>query len=218
MSLDLRSKGVTSYVGIVSEEEISSNTQALTALSLHDICSLLSIPNCWACSIGFDTGTSQKDSFINARCRILDVSYIKYLYFLAILLTSRHTVEYTENSIFKCRQAIIGNNRMDWLLGMSSDGAASMIGRVSIAVIRIESLLKPNVYRVWCGAQQLEMPVQSAFDFRLRGTLPSILPSSISYMRRQVYFKAAICSYSPKEESTRWLPMGFLPVDYRSQT
>lgn len=48
MILNLQSKGVLSYVGFVSEEDISRNIRALTSLSLQHIGSLLSSPNCWA--------------------------------------------------------------------------------------------------------------------------------------------------------------------------
>lgn len=61
------------------------------------------------------------------------------------------------NSIVDVLQAIIGNYWMDKLLDLSIDGAGSIVGRVFGAVTRTESLLQPNVYRVWCGAHQLEL-------------------------------------------------------------
>ena len=114
------------------------------------------------------------------------------------------------NSIVQVLQAVIGNNWMDKMIGISTDGAASMVGRVSGAVTRIERYLKPSVYRVWCGALQLDLAFQNAFEVSLRRTFHPILHSLIAYLRRPVNFKSSIGSFCPKEATTRWLPMGLV--------
>lgn len=152
MILNFGLKVVLSYIGFVSEENISSNIHALTALILQHIGWLLPSRSCWAFSTGFDTGTNHGDSFINIRRRIFDGGYIRNLHLLFVPLTTTHTSEDMASSIIEVLQAIFRNNCMYKLLGLSTDGAASMVGRVSSAMTRMESLLKRNVYRIWCVA------------------------------------------------------------------
>lgn len=80
-----------------------------------------------------------------------------------------------------------------------------MVGRFSGAVHRIESLLKPNVYRVRCDAHQPVPAVQSAFNLSLRSEFHAVLHSLISYLRMQVNFQPAIGSVFQKEATKRWL-------------
>lgn len=62
---------------------------------------------------------------------MFDGSYLRNLHLLAIPLTTRHTGENMANYINEVLQDIISNNWVEKLLGLSTDGAALMVGRVS---------------------------------------------------------------------------------------
>lgn len=118
-----------------------------------------------------------------------------------------HTGENIANSIVHLLQAVLENDWMDKVLGISTNGAASMTGIFSGAVTHLEHIMKPNIYRMRCGAHQLDLAVQNTFEISLRGCFHSVLHALISYLRIHTNFKAPIGSVCLKEENTHRISM-----------
>lgn len=53
---------------------------------------------------------------------------------------------------------------MDKKVGISTDGAAHMVGKVSGALKRIQKVAGQKIYRAWCDEQQLDLSVQAGFN------------------------------------------------------
>lgn len=96
----LRSSSAHSYVGPITEEDISTYVQALTAISLQKISNILLDDKCWAYSIAFDGGSKQGDAFIDLRCKLFNGT-IQNIHLLAIPLRGKHTGENIFNGV--CR-------------------------------------------------------------------------------------------------------------------
>lgn len=94
---DLRSRGALSYLGCVTEEDVSTCVQVLTAISLQKIAHILTSNLCWAYSIAFDAGTNHGESFIDVRCRVCSDNKIHNFHLLATSDRKSH-----RRTHFKC--------------------------------------------------------------------------------------------------------------------
>lgn len=204
----LKSQGTLTYIGSISENEIGKYVQCVTAISLQYISNCLLHDYVWGYSVAFDAGNNHGDAYIDVRIRFYDGEKLQNVHALAIPLRSRHTGENMAMCVARLLEALIGNGWTDKLVGLSSDGAASMVGRISGAVTRLEKMVPHPVYRVWCGAHQLDLAVQDAFVSSLKISFQGPLHSLISYLRRQTNLKQSMGSVCPTVSTTRWLSIG----------
>ena len=61
---------------------------------------------------------------------------------------------------------MVGAIYLDWreiIIGSSSDGAKKMKGQHKGVITRIQRIAKPGFMRVWCGAHQLDLCMQSFY-------------------------------------------------------
>lgn len=203
-----RSSGVLAYVGHISEQDVSNSVQSLSMLCLQTISEFICDPRCWAFSIALDAGTNHGESYVDVRARFCAGSKLHNFHLLAIPLRTRHTGENMCDIVSRLLNALGGSESMRKVVGISSDGAASMVGRINGAVTRLERLMPSGVYRVWCGAHQLDLAVQDAFESTLKAQFQDPLHSLISYLRRQVNLKAEMGTVCPTVSTTRWLSLG----------
>jgi hypothetical protein len=97
-----------------------------------------------------------------------------------------------------------------WLqkvLGISTDGAASMTGRIKGLATRIQDLASPGFYRVWCLLHQVDLVMQKEFMRLMNGSFFTICTALIGFLRRQYLFIDATKSKCPDLSKTRWLSM-----------
>lgn len=203
-----RTNGALAYIGSISEGEVARYVQALTAMSLQRIGNILKDDRCWAFSIAFDGATNHGESYIDVRARFCTGTQISNVHLLAIPITVRHTGENMCNVVAILLAAVVGMNWNKKLVGIATDGAASMVGHVSGAVTRLERLCLPAVYRVWCGAHQLDLAVQDSFKTSVNASFQQPLFAFISYLRRQTNLKAEMGKVCPTVATTRWLSIG----------
>ena len=204
----MKSQGSLSYVGSISEADIAKFIQCLTAISLQYISELISSDDVWGYSIAFDAGSNHGDSFVDVRVRFYKRGKIHNFHLLAIPLRVRHTGENMALSVVRLLEGMLGGDWSDKMVGNSSDGAASMVGRVSGAVTRIEGMVTHSLYRVWCGAHQLDLAVQDAFSNSMKSIFQEPLHALISYLRRQTNLKQQMGTVCPTVSTTRWLSIG----------
>lgn len=155
-----RTNRALAYIGSISEREVARYVQAITEINLYRIGKILKDDRCWAFSIAFDGANNHGESYIDVRARFCTGTQISNVHMLAIPITVKNTGENMCNVVARLLAAVVG---LDWnkkLIGIASDGAASMVWHVSGAVTRLERLCVPEVYRVWCGAHQLDLAVQ----------------------------------------------------------
>jgi hypothetical protein len=87
------------------------------------------------------------------------------LHAVALLMFNRHTGEV----MFQMVVSFLDVFRPGWkvhLLGVSSDGARNMTGRVSGVVTRLSNAMHNEcpLIRVWCGAHQVDRVMEHIMD------------------------------------------------------
>ena len=204
----MKSQGTLAYIGSISEADIAKYVQSLSAISLQYISSIINSSLVWGYSVAFDAGSNHGDSYLDVRARFFNGVKILNVHILAIPLRARHTGENMALAVARLFESLLGNDWTNKLVGLSSDGAASMVGRISGAVTRLESMVSHSLYRVWCGAHQLDLAVQDAFSTHLKTSFQDPLHSLIGYLRRQTNLKQQMGTVCPTVATTRWLSIG----------
>lgn len=133
---------------------------------------------------------------------------IENVHLLAIPFRSKHTGENIAISVASLLEAVVGEDWSQKVIGISTDGAASMVGRVSGAVTRLDSMMLKKVYRVWCGAHQFYLAIHAAYRSTMKQTFQEPLHSLISFLRRQTNLKAEMGTLCTTVPTTRWLSIG----------
>lgn len=207
---ELRSSAALAFMGNISEEDVSMYVQALAAMSLQRISSCLSDRRCWAFSIAIDGATVISSSYFDMRVRFYNGNSICNQHVIAIPLFGSHTGENMFDVVSKVLYSLVGDDWKVKLIGIATDGAANMVGRVSGVVTRIQNVCADGFYRVWCGAHQLDLAVQAVFEEHVKDNFQDPLHRLISYLRRQTNLIARMCSQCPTVATTRWLSLGIV--------
>jgi hypothetical protein len=117
----------------------------------------------------------------------------------------RHTGETIFNTFAKAMDALF----LDWretITGVSSDGEKKVTGRHQGVITRIHRVAKPGFMRVWCGAHQLDLCMQS-FYLAIPDMFYSTFTLLVAYLRRQQNFISEERSQCPLTCNTRLLNM-----------
>ena len=70
------------------------------------------------------------------------------------------------------------------MIGVTTDGSANMIGCHSGLVTRLENIAWPDLYRIWCGAHQLDLVIKHSIT-PLRGEeFVFVLQNLISFLNK----------------------------------
>lgn len=141
-------------------------------------------------------------------CPVFDGLQLRNYHTLAIPIYVTHTGENMYEMNTKCLTAFCGDTWKRKVIGASTDGAASMVGRLSGAVTRIIQGCMPGVYWVWCGAHQLDLAVQSGFESYVKEPFQDALHSLITYLRRRTNLVGRMKKNCLKVALTRWWSMG----------
>lgn len=191
----------------ISGRKVAGYARITTAHNLQKIADLLKDRRCWAFSIAFDGATCSGKSFVDVRARICIDGTIENLHILAVPIHDKHTGD----TMFKMVAALFDELCPSWktkLLSASTDGARNMTGRFAGAVTRLEQVALPGFVRIWCGAHQLDLIIQSCFQGVYNEGFYGVLTALIGYLRRQQNLIADMRSTCPKVASTRWLSLG----------
>ena len=80
----------------------------------------------------------------------------------------------------------------DITIGVLTDSERKMTGCVSGVATRFQNFANPGFIRIWCGAQQLDIVLHSAYSKFYDEALYTQLTALISYLWRQQNFVSAI--------------------------
>ena len=186
-----------------SEGTVSSYARFICAMNLQRIAELLR--KCWAFSIALDMATHMGTAYCDTRIRICHDCTVHDFHLLSIPIHDRHTGAIIFNTFAKAMDALFPDWRKT-IIGAASDGERKMTGRHQGVMTRIQQVAKPGFMRVWCGAHQLDLCMQS-FYLAIPEAFYSTLTSLVAYLRRQQNFISDERSQCPLICDTRWLNM-----------
>lgn len=140
------SLGALTFVGRIFERKVGWSAQASAALYPKSIERPL-----------------QSVDYIGLRVRRFTTKLKKY--FLATPVRARHTGSNMFNKSVNPFHTTVKDQRKNKVIGIESDGMASIVGSVFQAIIRLERIVLRCVYRVWCGANHLDLARKSAYNW-----------------------------------------------------
>ncbi|KAI9917018.1 hypothetical protein PsorP6_016785 [Peronosclerospora sorghi] len=172
-------------IGCVNEASVCRYARFICALCLQKIAEMLMAPNVWAFSIALDMYTQQRVSYLDIRIRLCWQGTILNLHLVSVPVFERHNSE----NMFNISVMFLDCICREWrktLVGVATDGARSMIGRIQgfmsdiklirwmivfIALIsvsiglatRFEQVALPGLIRILCGCHQLYLLMQEFF-------------------------------------------------------
>jgi hypothetical protein len=190
-------------IGSSSEGILSRYARFICAMNLQCIAELLR--QCWAFSVALDMATHMATSYCDVRIRICHKSAVHDFQILSIPVHERHTGETIFNAFGKATGALFPDWR-ETITGASSDGEKKMTWRHQGVITRIHRVANPGFMRVWCGAHQLDLCMQS-FYLAIPDKFYSTFTLLVAYLRRQQNFISDERSQLPLICNTRWLNM-----------
>ena len=193
-------------IGACSDSTISKYARIACAVNLQNISELLE--KAWTFSVALDMSTHMSTSYLDIRLRFhLAACGIINVHFLAIPVYEKHTAAVIFDTASKALDVICPSWR-DTIIGVSTDGERKMTGHISGVATRFQNVAKPGFIRIWCGAHQLDIVLQSAYSKLGDNLFYCQLTALISYLRRQQNIISAMRSKAPKVADTRWESMG----------
>jgi hypothetical protein len=115
-------------------------------------------------------------------------------------------VEHSGEEMFKLLSDSLSALDPDWkmkIVGITTDGAASMTGVRKGIVSRIQVVATKGLIRVWCDAHQLDLTLKKALG-RLSEAFLTTLTTMIAHLRRQQKLISEMKSKSPYYITVRW--------------
>lgn len=102
----------------------------------------------FAFSISFNVATVLSTLYIDFHVCCYSGNELRNCHVLAVPIYDRHAGENMFNIVTKLLSSLCGEAWKDKLIGVATDGAANMVGRISGAVTRNASDFRGNVYRI----------------------------------------------------------------------
>ena len=135
--------------------------QALNALNLHALRKLLKSDAVWCFLIAVDTAANRWVSYLDIRVRLVSIEVLTKYHVLAILFSDSHTGENMCQLVVFVLRVLAGDEWSKKLLAVTSDGASNMVGRHRGLQTLLECRCEYPIFRVWCGAQQMDLIVET---------------------------------------------------------
>jgi hypothetical protein len=164
------------YLGGASEMVIRQHIQTIVAISLQNISDAMK--SSWTCSAALDASTHQSTSCLDVRIWIFNK---QNYHLMALPMFERHTGKYMFDMFVQLFN-VLDDKRRDKIIGIMTDGSASMTGRYKGTVTYIQKEAKMGFMRVWCGLHQLDTIVQKTVTKFFDDDFYSTLTSLISYL------------------------------------
>jgi hypothetical protein len=124
-------------------------------------------------------------------------------------MRERHTGAYQFDLVGRLLDVIAPKWR-DQLIGIASDGASDMTGCIQGTVTRLCREANSEVYRVWCGAHQLDLVMKKAFNKLCEDRFVGTITSLTGHLQRQQNLISDMKSTCPTFAETQWISMGKL--------
>jgi hypothetical protein len=194
-------------LGSVTDYEVGQLCRIVCAVNLQYLKELFK--KLWAFSIGLDAGNNAGSSYLDIRMRCFFKGNLQNLHLLAIPMRERHTGEYQYNLVVSLLDVLAPNWRHQ-LIGIATDGASTMTGCIKGTCTRLSNECHSRIFRIWCGAHQLDLVMKRAFNKLCNEKFLDTLTSVTGHLRRQQNLIADMKSTCPTFVTTRWLSMGKL--------
>jgi hypothetical protein len=190
---------------VCSRDEISNFVLSVCAVNLQRIVDLLC--RSWAFSLTLDSATHQSTSFLDLRFRVFIPNYhsIINLHGCTLPMFDRHTRDIMSTMVSKFLTVLCPNWTIR-LLGLTSDEACNMIGRVAGVVTRLDTAMRSNcsLIRIWCGAHQLDLVMEDIMNNVIKERFFSVMTGFITHLTRQQNLIAEMQTTCPCVVN-RWL-------------
>ena len=192
-------------LGCISDVDVANHCRIVCAVNLQYLKEIFT--KLWAFSIAIDAGNNAGTAYLDLRMRCFFADKLCNFHLLAIPMRERHTGEYQYDLIVRTLDVLAPDWRHQ-LIGVSSDGASTMTGCIQGTVTRLGQEAHGNIFRIWCGAHQLDLVVKKAFNKLCDERFLGILTGVTGHLRRQQNLIADMKSSCPTFVSTRWISMG----------
>jgi hypothetical protein len=192
-------------LGSASNLEVAQKCRIICAINLQYLKELFE--NVWSFSIGLDAGNNAGTSYLDVHVRCYYKESLHNFHLLAIPMRKRHTDEY----MFDLVVSILGVVAPKWryqLIGIATDGASSMTGSISGTCTRLARECHASIFRIWCGAHQLDLVMKKAFAKLCNERFLNTVTSMTGHLRRQANLITEMKSMCPTFASTRWISKG----------
>jgi len=171
--------GQAAKIGCASENDVARITRIICVLSLEMLSEMMRAS--WAYSVGLDASTNSFGvSMLDLRIRIPVNEDIHNFHMLAVPMFAKHFGE----EMFKLLSNSLSALDSDWkmkIVGITTDGAASMTGVRKGIVSRIQAVAAKGLIQVWCGAHQLDLALKKTLG-RLPEPFLTMLTTMIAYL------------------------------------
>ena len=94
------------------------------------------------------------------------------------------------------------------LIGITTDGASNMTGCTQGVVTRLENEAFPGLYRIWCGAHQLDLIIKNSLKTLLSKNFVKVMQKLIHFIHETKDIVDDVGNTCPRHVPTRWLTMG----------
>jgi hypothetical protein len=188
-----------------SRHDVANYIRVVCAVNLQHIARHLC--RAWAFSIALDSATHQSTSYLDVRFWIFMPTFynIVNLHAVALPMFNWHTGEV----MFQMVVSFLDVLHPGWkvhILGVSSNGARNMTGRVSGVVTRLSNAMHNEcpLTRVWCGAHQLDLVMEHIMDTIVKEHFFTVMIGFITHLTRQLNLIADMKTTCPRVIN-RWL-------------
>jgi hypothetical protein len=192
-------------LGCISDVDVANHCRIVCAINLQYLKEIFT--KLWAFSIAIDAGNNAGTAYLDLRMRCFFAEKLCNFHLLAIPMRERHTGEYQYDLIVRALDVLAPNWRHQ-LIGISSDGASAMTGCLQGTVTRLQQETHHQIFRIWCGAHQLDLVVKKAFNKLCDEEFLRITTGVTGHLRRQQNLITEMDSTCPTFVSTRWISMG----------
>ena len=194
-------------LGSVTDYEVGQLCRIICAVNLQYLKELFKKLS--AFSIGLNAGNNAGSSYLDIRMQCFFKGNLQNLHLLAIPMRERHTGEYQYNLVVSLLDVLAPNWRHQ-LIGIATDGASPMTGCIKGTCTRLSKKCHSRIFRIWCGAHQLDLVMKRAFNKLCNEKFLDTLTSVTGHLRCQQNLIADMKSTCPTFVTTRWLSMGKL--------
>ena len=164
----------------------------------------------WAFSIAVDGGTKSSVPYLDIQARFCIGPRLFNVHVVALLMYESHSGENMATVIEKFYHALCPKWKSK-LISVSTDGASNMTGRHQSVVTRLDELCinehGTGIYRIWCGANQLDLLIQKIYTNMLNESFIQRIHKVTGYLRRQQNLVREMHTTCPKFVSTWWISM-----------
>jgi len=190
---------------VCSRDEISNFVRVVCAVDLQQIADLLH--RSWAFSLALDSATHQSTSFLDLRFRVFIPNYhsIVNLHGCALPMFDRHTWDIMSTMVSKFLTVLYPNWTIR-LLGLTSDEAHNMTGRVASVITRLDAAMHSDcsLIQIWCGAHQLDLVMEDIMSNAIKERFFSVMTGFITHLTHQQNLIAEMQTTCPRVVN-RWL-------------